>query len=479
MISLPDLKFIFLNQSQNLKRQWSSKRAKTLGTDKLIQEFSNAKLTVEDRCNLLARYFWQGQSYYANHSRTRAYYPGAASIYGANNDGIEGVTRLMPLWAVMTLNQNFSQSEQASLQSHLFNSLLNGTNPEHTSFWGEITDKSTLICEAADVALALWLVRDTLWHKFSKQQQTQILSWLKQVPYKQTADNNWHLFVVLVAKVIASFEPAVNFDAKSRFNRVKCFYQGEGCFKDGSGGAVDLYNAWGFHYALYWIDQIDPDFDSDFIHRAISEYSEWFQYLFTEHGFPLFGRSLCYKMALPVPLIAANDYNAERFSPDIVASILDATLRFFISNGGVVKGRMSQGVFGDDIRWLDPYSGPASAFWGTRSLVMYYFVSQKNNWRQASTVELPYRKLNQILTIAPAQLKILANPNQNTVKVKFLEKNQKFKLEMLLAPSSKDRLRQLIYGIAQRPANNLQKLGIGEFSSDLAYYHPRFKNSNN
>jgi hypothetical protein len=47
----------------------------------------------------LIHYFWDAQQHYLHNTGTLAYYPGAGSIYGARNDGIEGVTRLLPLWA--------------------------------------------------------------------------------------------------------------------------------------------------------------------------------------------------------------------------------------------------------------------------------------------------------------------------------------------------------------------------------------------
>jgi hypothetical protein len=42
---------------------------------------------------------------------------------------------------------------------------------------------------------------------------------------------------------------------------------------------------------------------------------------------------------------------------------------YFITNGALRDGTLTQGYFQDDLRVLDNYSGPGSSHWGLRSLI--------------------------------------------------------------------------------------------------------------
>ena len=106
----------------------------------------------------LLRYFWTGYAHSIDRHGTIADYPGAPSCYGARNDAIEGVTRLLPLWAAAYSSPLCANELRAPMGEALVRALTHGCDPGHPGYWGSIGPRSTLICEAADVALAVWLV---------------------------------------------------------------------------------------------------------------------------------------------------------------------------------------------------------------------------------------------------------------------------------------------------------------------------------
>jgi hypothetical protein len=296
------------------------------------------------------------------------------------------------------------------------------------------------------------------------------LNWLQQVIDKQTADNNWHLFVILVDKVVEALVPSHRFASASRYQRVKSFYRGNGCFVDGEGGAVDLYNAWAFHYTLYWLDKIDHQFDPRFIHDAIQQFSAWYQYLFTDRGVVLFGRSLCYRMATPAPLLIAAEHNPDQFPTGMALAALDSCWRYFILQGGVCLGRPTQGVFDDDLTWLDPYSGPASSFWSTRSLVLFYHQSLSLDWSHVQPVPLPAGERQIEIEIPEAGMRLATYPDKGFSQVIFYGHPYARDEVTPKRQTLRDRIRQCVYGIACRPSNNLLKQGLREFDSRLDAY---------
>nr|WP_067297805.1 DUF2264 domain-containing protein [Marinobacterium profundum] len=473
MINGQDLALIFRMQKQRWHRRVNRRPNFDQQDETLVSEFQNHASVPMDRLEQLLRYFWNAHQHYLHVSGTLAYYPGEGSIYGARSDAIEGVTRLLPLWSAYRSSPYADPQLRQAMDQQVVCALSNGTDPMHPGYWGEINSRSTLICEAGDIALALWMIRDSLWTTFDHNQQHKILAWLRQVVGKQTVDNNWHLFVVLVDKVCESLDTGHSFRSADRYRRIKSFYRGNGCFADGEHGAIDLYNAWAFQYSLYWLDQIDPDFDRTFIHQAGDDFCAWYQYLFTDQGVVLFGRSLCYRMAAPSPLLIASEWHPQRYPAAMAQTALDSCWRFFIENGGVRLGRPTQGVFDDDPVWLDPYSGPASSFWATRSLVIYYHQTGITDWRKLAPAPLPSQQQTTRLRVEAAGLELTTQPENRRCTVTFYNQPE----GLIDAPpqqqSAREWLRQSLYGVACRPSNNLLKQGVREFDSSLSIYRRR------
>lgn len=418
----------------------------------------------------LVEYFWRAQCHYLHRHGTLAYYPGWPSIYGATSDAVEGVTRLMPLWAAYAGGPLAESAQARDMWSALRTTLAHGTDPQHAGYWGDIGDRSTLICEAADVALAVWLGRDHLWPALGDDERRRVLRWLRQAVGKRTADNNWHLFVVLVDAVSAVLDPGHRFSSGDRLQRVAQFARTEGCFVDGPTGQVDFYNAWGFHYVLFWLGEIDPAYVAGPMQRALVDFCDWYQWLFTRHGLPLFGRSLCYRFAASVPLLLCATRQPQIVVPGVAASALLATWRHFVGEGGLRAGRPTQGVFGDDVRWLDPYSGPASAFWGTRSLVAFLYAARRIDWRQVKPDALPAEKEARSLRVEALGATVAASGDRGPVVVQFDAGQGPGLTEGVATPTTRDRLRQTLLALASRPANNLRVRGQLLFTSTLEIY---------
>jgi len=394
MLSVDDLQIIWRRQNERLARLRYGRRAYSVGDALIQQQLATAPLDPVAMSSALVTYFWQAQEHYVVPDKTLAYYPGHPSIYGVRNDAIEGVTRLMPLWAAYATSPYQEAALRSAMLQQLRQSLVNGTDPLGAGYWGAIGHKSTLICEGADIALAIWLTRDELWADLTLVERQAILAWLRQAVGKDTADNNWHLFVVLIDFILTALDPTHRFSSMDRLRRVQSFYVSDGCFKDGPDGLIDFYNAWGFHYLLFWIHEIAGPMVADFAIDALEQYCRWYQYLFTSNGLPLFGRSLCYRFAVSGPLLSFALVSPQSMNVGIAIGAYSATWQYFVQRGGLRHGRPTQGVFGDDLRWLDPYSGPASSLWGTRSMVLFYYVARRLDWRTIQPATLPAERSN-------------------------------------------------------------------------------------
>jgi hypothetical protein len=118
----------------------------------------------------------------------------SATHYSDDEAQIEGFLR--QLWAVGPLygqgiltDSDFKYYRQA---------ILDGVNPQHQYYWGQITDYDQLIVEMAALAVTLIETKVRFWDTLNKRQQNNIYHWLNQVNSVGVWENNWRFFRILV-----------------------------------------------------------------------------------------------------------------------------------------------------------------------------------------------------------------------------------------------------------------------------------------
>jgi hypothetical protein len=346
----------------------------------------------------LARHFLEGWSAYRSPAGERAYYPGEPSDAGRAQDGLEGFSRMLPLAAVRwsgSMTQALATRDgPIDLVAVFQQGLIAGTDPAHPSYWGEVRDYSAQLVEAADIALGLWIGREQLWNHLDAAQQKQVAHWLSGALSSQPHEGNWQLFPLLVHRALSDLGADVSrFDARmeSNWEYFRSFHRGGGWFVDPPNG-IDYYNAWGVHYALYWLRRIDPHFEPAFVARAQGEFAAFERHLFSARGHPLMGRSVCYRMAAPVPLLAAQFTAPGAVAPGEALRALDATWSWFLRQGAVAGGAPTSGFCGEDPALQARYSGPASCLWSLRSLVVALDLQARTGLLDSARAPLPVER---------------------------------------------------------------------------------------
>jgi hypothetical protein len=362
---------------------------------RLLIPFRDGSLLTEAEYRNLFLYFLEGFETYRRPEGAAADYPGLRSDRGPDVDAMEGFTRMLPLMAAWIGSDRpatvrLTSGKSVDLLEWVRRGLLAGTDPRRSSHWGDIQDFDQRICEAADIALGLWLTREQLWAHLSQKEKEQIARWLSGAIDKQVADNNWHLFITAIGLALTDLGVRADRSVlQSHYERMKSFYQGDGWFSDGPGRKFDYYNAWGVHYSLFWIEQIDSDWDSQFIRAARKEFVSTYKYLIARDGLPIMGRSICYRMAAPAPLIFGHASDPDRVSAGEARRALDVVWRYFIQHGAVIDGTVTQGYCAADPRVLDNYSGPASCLWALRSLVVAFHLHSDSPFWTTLPGQLP------------------------------------------------------------------------------------------
>ena len=371
----------------------------------LFQTFSGHISEARQKYNFLFRYFVTGFLLYRGDASSLASYPGAPSKRGPHQDRMEGFTRILPLicsWLSSGRKQKVEllTGGGTDLEEIVSGGLISGTDPDSSGYWGTILQGDARICEATDVALSIWLVRKTLWRKLNCKERKKIIDWLLKVNGKEVYDNNWHLFPVIINEVASTLGYEHNdHETQAHYSRFKSFYRGDGWFSDGPKNVFDYYNAWSIYYGLFWLDQINPKFDPEFIKNSLRDLLQSYLYVFTPQGIPILGRSICYRMAASVPVLAAYLQEPPMIEAGLARRALDVLWTYFILKGGVLQGRVSQGYFGEELRLLDNYSGPASCLWGLRSLVLAFYCPEDSPFWNNPPIPLPIEVSDYHITV--------------------------------------------------------------------------------
>jgi hypothetical protein len=418
----------------------------------------------------LVGYLIEGFLTYATPSRALAKYPGLPAGGARKAEELEGFSRIAPLLGVWLEHADGTRlslpsGQEVDAAAILKSGVLAGTDPNHSDYWGDITDRDQRIAEAADIGLALWLSRATVWETLTDAERRQIAAWLVQVNGKKIADNNWHLFTAQVnvaLRVLGAEHDAAAIDR--HLARTLQFYRGDGWFTDGPGGPVDYYNAWGFYYHIGWIHRMDPSLLRETVDEALPIFAADLLHLLGPNGMPVYGRSVCYRMAVAAPLVFASTLHPESVKPTQARRALDVTWDFFLEHGAVREGRVTQGYCGDDAAILDNYSGAASCLWSLRSLIAALDVAPDAAFWTQPAEPLPVEQGDFTRSIAKGTWEVRGNARAGEVTI--VNPTPLPDTQTQLEPYGfVQRALSAVRGVPRRPHNEAAKYERAEYSS--------------
>jgi hypothetical protein len=364
------------------------------------REFLSPSAATGRRYDALFRYFLSGAVKFTDDSGSRIHFPGAAGVNSYAVNGLEGFARtgsLLAAWIASgrdPLIVDAASGTAVDLVAYLRRGLLAGTDPKSSGYWGKIRSWDQRIVDSADVARIVWMTRAQIWQHLEPQQQAQVTAWLQQVAGLKTPDNIWLLFPVTVDVVLRSLNgagTATDAASNSNYLRFKQTYLANGWFTDPP-RSVDFYNTWGMSYELFWINFIDPQFDRDFIRSALKQSADLTAHLIGTDGVPIMGRSICYRTAVSVPLLAENLLDAHGIHPGLARHGMDVLWRHFVAHGALQDGSLTQGYYRTDLRFVDYYTGPGSCHWGLRSLVLAFLHAPRSDFWQSDEQLLPVER---------------------------------------------------------------------------------------
>lgn len=331
---------------------------------------------------------------------------GATGVkYGEEITLMEGFARLLwglaPFWGGSGENKDFEEL--------YIRGIVNGTDPAHKEYWGEITDLSQKLVESAAFGLGLILAPHKIWEPLSEIQKDNFYNWLEKVNTCKCVDNNWNFFPTIVNLGFKMVGREYNKSVVEKFLlRIERYYKGNGWYTDGDTTQADYYISFAIHfYSLIYskvMEHDDPKRCKIYKERA-NLFAKDFIYWFDSDGAALaFGRSLTYRFAQCCFWSACVFAEIEPFPMGVIKGIISRNLEWWLNhpifdNGGV----LSVGYAYPNINMAEEYNSFCSPYWALKAFLILA-VDAEHPFFKAEVLPLP--ELEEVHPIPEAKMVI-------------------------------------------------------------------------
>lgn len=309
---------------------------------------------------------------------------------------------LGPLWAGK--NENLSSDLAAECEEWLIicrTGLINGTNPEHPEYWGDLADYDQRMVEMASLAVTISLSPDKFWEELNKEQKQNLYSWLNQINGKKLYSNNWRFFRILVNMTFRLLNlPWSQSDLNDDFQLIESCYTGDGWYYDGNPGQIDYYIPFAIHfYSLVYaglMKEKEPETALRLIERG-KQFSKDFLYWFAADGNEVpFGRSLTYRFAHSAFFSAMAFADAEGPGYGIMKHLMFKNLENWLrrpvfDNAGV----LSIGYGYPNLFMSEQYNASGSPYWALKTFLMLALSDHHPFW--CAEEEIPVYEKQKLL----------------------------------------------------------------------------------
>ncbi|MGG0824907.1 DUF2264 domain-containing protein [Paenibacillus turicensis] len=311
--------------------------------------------------------------------------------YGSNIAGIEGFSRVM--WGLVPFLAGGADINHPLWETTL-QGIINGTNPRHEEYFGEVGDYDQRLVEMAVFGFALALIPEAIWEPLTQEQQQNLYHWLNQINSHPCYDCNWLFFNVLVN--IGFSKRGLPYDQSQlhrNLERLDDFYLGDGWYSDGPEGHSDYYVPFAIqYYALLYVKLMgeeDPERTERWKARA-AEFSQQFIAWFTPQGEALpYGRSLSYRFSQSAFWSALAFAEVEVLPWGVVKGIVLRNLRWWFQQPIFDhQGILTVGYRYPNLVMAENYNSPGSPYWALKTFLIAALPASHPFW-QAEELPLP------------------------------------------------------------------------------------------
>ncbi|MGI6247498.1 MAG: DUF2264 domain-containing protein [Pseudochelatococcus sp.] len=208
---------------------------------------------------------------------------------------LEGFAR--PLWGVASLAAGGGAFAHWDLYRR---GLVNGVDPAHPEYWGDISDRDQRQVELAAIGFALLLAPGEVWEPLDAADREKLVAYLLKARDRDYVDNNWKFFRILVD--LALVRCGMAFDrskTEAYLDEIEGFVLDDGWYRDGPVRRADHYVPFAMHYygLVYAVLSGDEERAARYRARA-RRFAADIRHWYGPDGAALpFGRSQTYRFA--------------------------------------------------------------------------------------------------------------------------------------------------------------------------------------
>ncbi len=325
-----------------------------------------------------------------------------AARYSDRVIGLETFARI--LWGLAYVEGNNITDKIKKIALRM---IANGTNPNHSEYWGTVLDYDQRIVEM--LPISFFMYRNVVFfnEELDQNEKDNIVKWLLQINQVNVSNNNWIFFVILVNEFLKAlgFSYSQNKIDKA-FVEMEKMYLGNGWYSDGITNQRDYYVSFAIHYySLLYARYIENPERISIIKERSKEFSKSFIYWFSDSGAALpFGRSLTYKFAQCSFWSAYVTVNPEHFEVGYIKGIINRNLRWWMEqNIFTQEGFLTLGYAYPNQAFTETYNATGSGYWALKAFAML-LCSDDNSFFIKE--ELPLPKLEAYCDIPKAKMSI-------------------------------------------------------------------------
>lgn len=296
-----------------------------------------------------------------------------------------------PLWGLVPLIAGGGSSE---LMEIYLEGIRNGTNPEHTEYWGELQDCDQRMVEMAVLGLALAMIPEKVWTPLSEKEKHNFAEFMYKINNRIVVDTNWLFFRVLVNVGLKKAGAPYNAEMIEKdLNRLDEFYLGDGWYQDGANDQQDYYIPFAFHfYSLIYarIMENEDKVRSDRYKERAAVFAKDFICWFSADGPSIpFGRSLIYRFAQSAFWSALVFADVKVYSLGIIKGLISRHLRWWFSQPIFnANGVLTLGYAYPNLNMAEGYNAPGSPYWALKAFLLLALEDSHPFW-SAKEKEMP------------------------------------------------------------------------------------------
>lgn len=340
----------------------------------------------------------------------------SAASYGERTARMEAFSRVLwglgPLFAGGTADlPREAAQEAAEWESLVRKGLVNGTNPAHGEYWGDVGDHDQKMVEMAAIANGILLCPRVFWEPLTEGQRQNLYRWLSGINAHEMGANNWRFFRILVNTLFRKLGlPWDEGRMAEDFGVIEHCYEGDGWYFDGRPEQKDYYIPFAMHYygLIYsrYAQDWEPEYCERLRERARLFYGD-FKYWFDRDGREVpFGRSLTYRFAHGAAFAAMALADVD-VPPGELKHLLLGNLRHWsgkpiFDRGGI----LTIGYEYPNLFMSERYNAPGSPYWGFKTFLALALSPEHPFWRAQERQP------------ETESVKLLAHPNMTAVHEK-------------------------------------------------------------